>query len=177
MKAEIKFTEKQRFTQWWVWMILIGTIGVTIYGSIEQVFLNKPYGNKPASDLGLLFSLAVILLSIILFRSIALTTQITDDGIMCKLFPFHLSFREFKWTDIVTCHVRKYKPIMEYGGWGLKYGKSGLAYNISGNMGIQLELNDGRKILIGTRQPEEVERILSSLHFRSIQHAPHEATN
>ncbi|MFN5421816.1 MAG: hypothetical protein ACK5AO_00995 [bacterium] len=169
MKTEIKFTERQHFTQWWLWMILIGIIATTSYGAISQHL-----SDEPGSDTGLLFSLLIFLLVIILFRTISLTTQITDEGIMCKLFPFHLSFRVFKWTDIANCHVRKYKPLLEYGGWGLKYGTSGLAYNISGNMGIQLELQDGRKILIGTQQPEEVERVLLVLKNKSGENKQHE---
>jgi hypothetical protein len=174
---DIFFSEKQRFTQWWLWMILIGTNGLVAYGAISQLLFAKPFGDKPASDAGLVLLLVFILLIIILFRSISLTTQITDHGIQCKLFPFHLSYRVFKWTDISFFYIRKYRPIMEYGGWGIKYGIKGLAYNISGNMGIQLELKNGRKVLIGTQHPDEVEKVLSALKKLSIESSQHETSN
>jgi len=58
--------------------------------------------------------------------------------------------------------VRKYSPIGEYGGWGYRVAgkRSGVAYNISGNMGIQIELKNGKKILLGTRKPEEAKEAL-----------------
>jgi len=37
------------------------------------------------------------------------------------------------------------------------------AYNVSGNKGIQLVFTNGRKLLIGTKRPEEVKEILEKL--------------
>jgi hypothetical protein len=51
---------------------------------------------------------------------------------------------------------------MGYGGWGIKRGIGGLAYNVSGNQGLQLVLTDGRKILIGTQKPEQFINAMSS---------------
>ena len=36
----------------------------------------------------------------------------------------------------------------DYGGWGLKRGKKGLAYTISGNYGIYLEMKMGKNIML-----------------------------
>lgn len=173
MTNTVYYSEKQRFTQWWLWLILIGTFAIPCYGAISQLVLGKPFGDKPASDAELVILIVFIMLIIILLRSISLVTQITDEEIRCKLFPFHFSFHVYKWTDISNCYVRKYKPIREYGGWGIKYGFGGLAYNISGNMGIQLELNNGRRILIGTQQPEEVDRIIQQISKNKINANDH----
>ncbi len=35
-------------------------------------------------------------------------------------------------------YARKYRPIREYGGWGIRYGWNGRAYSTSGNEGVQL---------------------------------------
>jgi hypothetical protein len=163
------FSEKQKFTQWWLWIILIGIIGTTSYGAISQLVFGKPFGDKPASDAGLLLLLVFISLLLILLRNISLTTQITAEGIACKLFPFHFSYRVFKWTEVSNCYVRKYSPIIDYGGWGIKYGLKGLAYNISGNFGIQLELKSGSKILIGTQKPDEVKKLLDEIKSITFQ--------
>ncbi|MES2389410.1 MAG: hypothetical protein V4543_15515, partial [Bacteroidota bacterium] len=54
-------------------------------------------------------------------------------------------------------YIRTYSPMGEYGGWGIRYGiNKGWLYNVSGNMGLQLELLDGKKVLIGTRKPDEI---------------------
>jgi hypothetical protein len=58
--------------------------------------------------------------------------------------------------NIVSCEVRTYRPMREYGGWGVKYGRAGKAYNVSGNRGVQLKLTSGKGLLIGSQRPEEL---------------------
>lgn len=62
-------------------------------------------------------------------------------------------------------YVRTYDALSEYGGWGLKGGalwnnSKGKAINVSGNIGIQLELKNGKKLLIGTQKKKEAENVL-----------------
>ena len=52
--------------------------------------------------------------------------------------------------------MRKYSPLREFGGWGYRVGPGGKAFNMQGNMGLQLEMMGGEKLLIGTRKPEEL---------------------
>ena len=54
---------------------------------------------------------------------------------------------------------------MNIGGFGLRYSfKYGRAVNVAGNFGIQLELKTGKKLLIGTSRPEEVEKVLNNIN-------------
>ncbi len=46
--------------------------------------------------------------------------------------------------------------LREYGGWGVKYGRAGKAYNVSGNRSVQLKLSSGKGLLIGSQRPEEL---------------------
>jgi hypothetical protein len=39
-----------------------------------------------------------------------------------------------------------------------------MAYNVSGNRGLQLELTNGKKILLGTQRPEEIAQALIHLN-------------
>ena len=49
-----------------------------------------------------------------------------------------------------------YSPLAEYGGWGIKWGRSGLALNARGDRGVRLTLTDGRRVLVGSQRPEEL---------------------
>lgn len=94
-------------------------------------------------------------------------TEIREDGIYYQFFPFQLKMKKIAFDDIEKIYLRKYKPIMEYGGWGYKFGLfgKGWAINIAGNKGIQIEFKDSkkRKFLIGTQKSEEVEAVLGKL--------------
>ena len=46
--------------------------------------------------------------------------------------------------------------IAEYGGWGVRMRRGGMAYNVSGDRGVQLELMDGKRILIGSQRAGEL---------------------
>ncbi|NNK23981.1 MAG: hypothetical protein HKP48_12015 [Winogradskyella sp.] len=84
-----------------------------------------------------------------------------------QFFPFHLKTRVLEWDQISNAHVRIYDPITEYGGWGLKGGalwnkSKGIAINIKGDIGIQLELASGKKILIGTQLKDQANSTLEN---------------
>jgi TATA-box binding protein (TBP) (component of TFIID and TFIIIB) len=53
--------------------------------------------------------------------------------------------------------------LLEYGGWGIKYGRKGKAYNVSGNRGVQLVFKDGKQLLIGSQRAEELAEAISSI--------------
>ncbi len=59
-----------------------------------------------------------------------------------------------------------YRPILEYGGWGIRYGLRGRAYNVSGNRGLRVELTNGKHILFGSAKPEELKLALDNMMGR-----------
>ena len=53
-----------------------------------------------------------------------------------------------------------YRPIMEYGGRGIRFGRQGMAYNVGGNRGVKIKLKNGKQALVGSQKPEELQRAL-----------------
>lgn len=147
------FDEKQRFTQWWLYA---GIVPVLV---LEVVTLSKEaqvwYDWWP-----LLLSIAIFSL----FLLVSMRTVITDEAITVYYFPLLLKPRTFSWADIDKAYVRQYSPISEYGGWGIKGmgSKYGKAYNVKGNQGLQLELKNGQKLLIGTQRMQELDQLLQN---------------
>jgi len=166
MDNEILFSETQRFKQWWLWILLIGSDLFIMYGFYKQVIKGNTFGSKPASNTELLIIAFVTLMFTILFLIIRLETQIRKDGVYVKFFPLLLKFRHFSWDQLSRCYVRKYSPMAEYGGWGLRFGFGGKAYNISGNQGLQLEFKNKKTLLIGTQRPEELNEALQKTATR-----------
>lgn len=71
------------------------------------------------------------------------------------------SFNKFfiKTRVIPVSQIRKYEvyefnPIRDFGGWGVKLGNGGWSYTVSGNKGVQLSLEDGEQLTVGSRNPE-----------------------
>lgn len=163
----IDFKEVQGFNTWWAWAGVAALNILFIYAIIQQVFLGKPFGDKPAPDLVLiLVGLAFLWLLFFLSR-IKLRTRITDTGIYYRFSPFHSKEKQIEWHELKDAYIRQYNSLHEYGGWGIRYGskKTGRALNTSGssNRGLQLQFNDGNLLLIGTKRPDEIQLIIDEV--------------
>jgi hypothetical protein len=165
MDDEILFTEKQRFKQWWLWIILIGINVLFLFGVFKQVIVGQQFGNKPMSNSGLIITALLTMLFTLLFLNFQLETKIKKDGIYVRFFPFHFKFKHFSWGVLTKIYVRQYAALTEYGGWGLRFGLwgKGTAYNVSGNKGLQLEFHNNKKLLIGTNKPDELTEALNKI--------------
>ncbi len=171
---QIYFEEKQKYNQFAIKLIIVigATIPVSVfsYGYVQQVFFDVQFGEPPVTNFALLLSVLLSLMFAIvligLFFGSNLKTIVRNGGIEIKYFPFHLKYKTILLSDIAEYKIRKYSPLLEYGGWGIRWGFSprGMAYNVHGNMGIQLILKDGSKVLIGTQKPEEFFNALNKMN-------------
>ena len=162
------YREVQRFRQFWIWILVIALSLMMIWGMVQQIVLGKPFGNNPAPDIVLIIIAVVIGFGLPIFFYVTnLTTEVRDDGMYVRFFPFHTSFRKIGLEDINGFDVQTYRAIRDYGGWGIRYGRKGKAYNVSGNRGVQLQLSDGKRILIGSQHPEEMTEALNAALGRS----------
>jgi hypothetical protein len=102
---------------------------------------------------------------VVLFLFLKLETEVRSDSLYVRYYPLHISFRKFSADDLSEIHARQYRPIREYGGWGIRYGLfgKGKAYNVSGNKGVQLVFKDGKRLLIGSQKAEELEEALRTM--------------
>ncbi len=158
MENKVLFTETQRFQQWWLWLILIFINGLNVWFLIrkyvyKESFTSTAYHTYTGGEIAALITLLVTVFVLMM----KLETVIQTDQIEIRFFPFHLSFRKYPNNTIESAFVRTYNPIAEYGGWGIRLGLfgKGKAFNVFGNQGIQLVFNGGRKLLIGTQNPDE----------------------
>lgn len=158
MQEEILFREKQKFTQWWLWLILVGVNGFFLFGIFWQIIGGQKFGNKPMSDAGLVMATFFTIILTLLLINFRLETVIKNDGIYVRFFPLHIKFKHYTWENLTKSYVRKYSAILEYGGWGLKIGifGKGTAYNVSGEEGLQLDFADKKRLLIGTKKPDQL---------------------
>lgn len=153
------YHEEQRFTQWWLWVMLIGMTFIPIVGIYRQIILGIPFGDNPMPDFGLFIFLAVMIGMLVFFRSIRLITDIDDESVRMQFIPFFVK-KSLKWADIKSIEVVRYGFV----GYGIRLGsKYGIVYNTNGRDGIAIVTNKGRKFVIGTQNKEEVKRVIERL--------------
>ncbi|MCL6629547.1 MAG: DUF6141 family protein, partial [Armatimonadetes bacterium] len=127
--------------------------------------------NAVEAVIGIIVGPLILLAVLLLMYYSKLITEVRGDGIYIRYVPFHRSYRRFLFSEIQSWEPRTYSPIGEYGGWGIRWGRGGgidnLAYNVSGNQGVQLVLKNGKRILIGSQKPQELAQAIESAARRS----------
>jgi hypothetical protein len=148
---DILFRETQSFPRWLVLFPLVplGFIWTLIYVDSPSWI-----------DFGLTGFIFLGTACLLIFSK--LETEVRRDGLYVRFAPFHFRFHYFAFADIASVTARRYSPIGEYGGWGLRYGLGGVgrAYNVSGDKGVQLVFRDGQRLLIGSQHAEELARLI-----------------
>jgi len=71
-----------------------------------------------------------------------------------------LRWRVIPFEDIKSYKARTYSPLKEFGGWGIRFGFESKAYNVSGDKGLQLELENDRKVLFGSQDHKALEKAM-----------------
>lgn len=163
--SKVYYKEEQKFNQFWIWLIMLFIGGLWIWQLVQQVFMDIPFGTDPAPDIVVILMGFFPLGGILLFRLLTLETEINDSGVYYRFKPFQHKPKIIKPEDILHYEVKKYRPIIDYGGWGVRYGssKNGKAYNVSGNIGVLFEFKNGKKFMLGTQNPEPIRSALEKL--------------
>jgi hypothetical protein len=166
----MRFVEQQRFRQWWLVLFVLAIVAVTAipfgFGVVQQLVTGRPWGDQPLPDGALV---AVGLLAVGLPLGVAwlllaakLTTTVDGASLQVGLWPLHRRPKEIDLRRVTAVEACTYRPLREYGGWGIRKGRHGWAYNVSGNRGVRLTYVDGETLLIGSQRPQELAKAIEA---------------
>jgi hypothetical protein len=148
---------------WWVMLLVGGIALLTWYSFAQQIVLGRPVGTNPGPDwsIWLIWLLTGIGLPV-LFVVMRLIVEVRPDYVYIRYVP--LLRRRILTAEIAHFRARSYRPILEYGGWGIRgWSRGRIAYNVRGNRGVELELSDGRRVMIGSQRADELEAALGAV--------------
>jgi len=152
------FREVQYIRSTWIWALVLVCLAAAVVALVTSAAQSGSMGMGDiiAITAGILIPLAVT----VLLCKARLETEVHADGIRYRFFPFHLTVQKIPLDRLKSFEATKYNPILEYGGWGIRYGFKGKAYNVSGNRGVRLKLKDGAGMMMGSRRPEDLARAI-----------------
>lgn len=163
------FSEVQRFSVLLVaplvilFLVGIGFAGHMVFRPILESDESWPVWALTVSIAGIVINVLVTL--VLVFAR--LQTRLDPTALYLRFSPFHLSYKKIDFDSIAAVYARTYHPLGEFGGWGIRWGVSGKAYNVSGNRGVQLLLKNGKKILIGSQRSDELATLLQETMFHA----------
>jgi len=161
MKGKLIFEEEQKFVGTWTWYLLLS---ITAFSVVPGVYILSTMNEKETGLISIGIVLLVMTGVIVLHVAMRLKVTIDRSAIYYRFPPFVRTERKLDKSDIQAINVRKYQPIWEFGGHGYRFRfGSGRAMSVAGKHGLQLILSNGKRLLIGTQKPEELERAISQL--------------
>jgi hypothetical protein len=117
--------------------------------------------------IGLVVAVAVPYLLVICM--LHMTTEVTATELRVWFGWVPVYRRVVQITGIRRYQVVQYRPILDYGGWGIRAGRNGeRVLNARGNRGVNLELADGSKLLIGSQRAEELAETLERARSHDV---------
>jgi len=154
---KILFSEQQKMRPIaWIWFLFtVMVVPLMIFAADREDLV------------AILFMQAIFVALAALFWAARLDMEITKEYLSIKFFPFHRSFRTYRWDDVSKALIVR-RPtgfsMRRKRGWGMGRGFRSRhhlkIYNGFGNKSLQLKMTDGRMVIIGTRKGEELEAIL-----------------
>jgi len=161
------YREQQKFSPLLRWFVYISMVLAAVL-SIKSVWeMSSGRGSLNMQDilLPILVGVGIPIAIAVLFLYLKFETEVRADGLYVRYFPFHVRFKKISVDGLSECYTRQYKPIREYGGWGIRCGifRKGKAYNVSGNKGVQLIFKDGGRLLIGSQRAEKLEEAIRAI--------------
>jgi hypothetical protein len=156
------FREVQRIQPVIFWLPIMIATGAVWYEFFQQVVLGhqgaaKSMPNWLAWVFLVVFGLGLPALGLV----VRMITEIRPGELWVRVAPsrgVHVPVQV-----IGSATVREYSPIREYGGWGARMSRrNGRAYNARGYRGVQLVLQDGDGIMVGSQRADELLAALRS---------------
>jgi hypothetical protein len=151
--GRVLFEERQRFVNRVVAFVLLGLLALVTIFAWQDLRAHVPPGRQ------LKMLLPVALVAVLLFLELHVT--VGEGGVQIRMLPF--ANRTIAPAQIARWEARTYRPIREYGGWGVRFGPRGRAYNVSGTRGVELTLDNGKRVLIGSQHSEDLAAAISRI--------------
>lgn len=99
---------------------------------------------------------SVALMALLLLAFHSLTIEVTREQIRAR-FGWSPFGRTFSVTEIRDARIVKNRW---YYGWGIRFTPHGWLYNISGLDAVEIEFRNGKKVRLGTDEPDELLRVI-----------------
>jgi hypothetical protein len=90
-------------------------------------------------------------------------TIVNQDVLVIKLGVVGIPLLNINMADITAIETHSFSPLKDFGGCGIRINREMKAYFLSGNRGVKLTMNDGKKYLIGSDYPERLATVIKAL--------------
>ncbi len=113
---------------------------------------------------------ALLVLIALSLATLQMRTSIARDAITVR-FGF-LKTTRIPVAEIARAEAVAYRPIRDYGGWGIRGFGRRRALNVRGNRGVLVVRTNGATVLIGSQRPRELLAALAGVGVKTEDKLP-----
>lgn len=128
--------------------IILGAVGTAVILILVSLLIFEPV---------LISVLVLVILILVLAIMSQLTVTVTGDHLKIRFGPVGLVHKEWLLSEIISATPVTNQWIY---GWGIRWTPHGPLYNVAGSHAVEILLQSGRKVRIGTDEPETLCRTL-----------------
>ncbi len=144
----VYFREEQKFEWFWtvVWLVPVAMIGYGLYQEVISSILLWP-------------ALVVTVVVAVWINRLKLITEVRSDVLWIH-FVLLWPERSIAWNEIQRADAITYRPVKDFGGWGVRWAARGVVYNARGKRGVRMVLVSGERVLVGSQRAEDLARAI-----------------
>jgi hypothetical protein len=151
------YREEQLFG-WWVYALMALMVALASY-----FWVVRPGGDAKSYPFSIGIFVGLALPTVFTVGVLRMTTVVTPGRLDVTFGWLPTYHRSIVVGVIKVVEVVTYRPIADYGGWGIRSGRDGVrVLNARGNRGVRLTMIDGSRLLIGSQHPEALASALES---------------
>ena len=157
---EVIFRETQRMPPSW----RVPVLAIAAGGALLYVWSASAGGAGATTLIGLVAVVAGVVVASLAVVA-RLDVSVTRGSVDVRWVP--LARRSIPFASIRRAEPFTYRPIRQFGGWGIRFGRRGaLAYPMSGDRAVRLTLDDGSEIYLGSLEPEALAAAIDRARVR-----------
>jgi hypothetical protein len=143
--------------------------GITLF-SIIMILALILLTPQIVSTIGMGIIIVVAILVILLCELLPLLVvgffiEVNDQYLTIRMGTFRLQILRLELKNIQSVETVSFRPIRDFGGWGIRMGNNGLAYFMSGTEGVQITITNKQKYIIGSDIPDRLAKVvLGTIH-------------
>lgn len=166
---EITFSERQRFSNWILWLILLSISVAAWFWFIGSVVLQT--SSELAAGENLTPAWFIVLVWVILGVAVPVFVymlrfdlKIENAEIKLQYFPFHMKPKVLQIKQIQNYKIVRFDALGDYGGWGVRKKKNTIGYITASGRGVIVLLEDNMQLTLGTDQPKDLYIAIDKIH-------------
>ena len=150
------FREVQYIRRPWLFALFLGIAAFGAYWAIRHHQQGEPLGLM--FDIGIWANVAITSGLALWLWFVRLETEVRERDVVLR-YRLMWTPKEIAFDEIEKVEEFDYRPVRDYGGWGLRYGgreRKEWLWNAYGNRAVRFHLTNGRTFSVGSQMPEKL---------------------